>query len=541
MKRKNITPFVMLFIFLGVFSLSSLISNVSSSDNSNRIINGITNNLNKGNSSNTFIKVGENSKNFPTDYIVKYNQKNYGYSTLFGLSDDIVEDSYEESFNFRLATIEKSLINNTQSTNGLTFTNSDKMSLFDDNSIIINSTFAQFLIDSDSSLETINDLIGRSLSIANTNLIIAAIYNASTTSDTNFVINNLFYNAFGNIFFVSNAQFSSIVSSYDFYISIGKNYEMNLINYKYTSGFISNHGLFTFFDPYNNQMIVADDYVNTVNFGFLSFINCQQLMITIILFSVAIYLYLYSQSYSIPLTEFIKNVLLYTLLLLVFAFFSSKANITIIEADFYMIKLFEPVFIKVFLISTFCVITILLLTSIIFKGRNKTLSDEFHNLKLGISKLIFSKEKPSDASSKHKTTKVNTKNDNNKKKQLSYFLLILFVTIFNLLMTFSFYLTLKEEIVWQKLVLFGFTLLFSVQLTYIFYKEIILVNSRNRLIVSYILIPLAALLFFLSSLILPKAFSLSITMVVFLFLSVIINYIALVLNKKKYDKISKKS
>jgi hypothetical protein len=30
-------------------------------------------------------------------------------------------------------------------------------------------------------------------------------------------------------------------------------------------------------------------------------------------------------------------------------------------------------------------------------------------------------------------------------------------------------------------------------------------------------------------------------MVVFLFLSVIINYIALVLNKKKYDKISKKS
>ena len=107
-----------------------------------------------------------------------------------------------------MATIEKSLINNTQSTNGLTFTNSDKMSLFDDNSIIINSTFAQFLIDSDSSLETINDLIGRSLSIENTNLIIAAIYNASTTSDTNFVINNLFYNAFGNIFFVSNAQFS---------------------------------------------------------------------------------------------------------------------------------------------------------------------------------------------------------------------------------------------------------------------------------------------------------------------------------------------
>lgn len=540
MKRKNLMPFVMLFAFLGIFSFSTLVSKSSSNDDPRRIINGITNNINKGSFTDTFIQVGKDSTSLPIEYVDNYNQKNNGYSVLFGVSNS-PEYSYKESFNYSLATINRSMINSTLSTNGLTFANTTKIELFDENSIIINSLFARVLIDEDSSIDRIDELVGRPLLVAGTELTIAAIYDVTVTSEKNFVTNQLFHNAFGNLFFISNNSFSNLSSPFDFYISLGDNFKMNEINYQYTSGFISPHGLYSFFDPLENKMILADTYVKEAKSNLLEYINYQQLLISILIFSFAFYLYFGSKSYSVPFIDYVFTFMFYFVLFPLFAFFTKHSNITILNKDFYTMKLFDPMFIKTFVISNFVVISILLLITLIYRFNNRTIKEEFTILKDHIKNSFALNMFNNSKKVKSITKPIKKLTKSEKAKKLSFIISMMFVSIFNILMTFSFHLTLKETIMWQKGVFFVFTLLFALQLANIFYKEKVLVNSRNHLIASYISVPLAALIFLVFSLILPANFPLTPAMIVFLILSVLINFIALFFNMKRYKNAEKQT
>lgn len=540
MKRKNLMPFVMLFVFLGIFSFSTLVSKSSGGDDPCRIINGITNTINKGSFTDTFIQVGKDSTSVPIEYIDKYNQKNNGYSVLFGVSSS-PEYTYNESFNYSLGTINRSMINSTLSTNGLTFANTTKIELFDDNSIIINSLFARVLIDEDSSIDSIDELVGRPLLVAGTELTIAAIYDVTVNPEKNFVTNQLFHNAFGNLFFINNTSFSKLSSTFDFYISLGNNFKMNEINYKYTSGFISHHGLYSFYNPLENKMIITNTYVKVVKSELLEYINYQQLLITLLMFSFAFYLYFSSKSYTASLINNVFTIMFYVALFPTFAFFTKHSNITILAKDFYTMKLYDPMFIKTFVISNCIAICVLLLVTLIYRIQNRTIKEEFLILKERIKNSFALNMFDNPAKVKTISKPIKFLSEGDKANKLIFILLLLFVSIFNVLMTFSFHLTLKEAIMWQKWVFFIFALLFALQLANIFYKEKVFVNSRNHLIASFVAVPLAALIFLVFSLLLPANFTLTPAMIVFLILSVLINFIALFLNMKKYKNVEKQT
>ncbi|MDY0214739.1 MAG: hypothetical protein RBS24_04370 [Bacilli bacterium] len=345
-------------IVIGSFSFSIFASNTSSWEDHSRMIAGITNTLVEKNISQTLIKVNDNHTSIITEKFDIYNNRNYGYSTMFALSNQIY--SSDSSFDYSIGTIEKSKINEALGTNGLAFINKENLSLFEQNSIVITSLYAQLLISNNNRYDDIQSLIGEQITVINTEFKIAAIYDPFLEeSENRITTNSLFQNTFGNVFFIMNSRFYELINESSIYFTIGQKLSMNQINFSYVKDSLNTQSFKEFLNPLDRQWIDSSTYLSTIKEEKSKTIFIMSLIFGLIFLSIATVLANINNQSKLPFKDPLFALIFIPYANLLLAFFLKTNNYYLLKDRFYISKLLDRQLLITLFASQFVFIIIL--------------------------------------------------------------------------------------------------------------------------------------------------------------------------------------